>query len=433
MFKIFQKVLGFIVLLLVLILLVGHPLRGGKKLGVLGDLIIEIANVPQTLKTMDSNPQALDLTGDNEGLVPLKEVDLPLLSGYELLYYQWPDKVQLYNFDSKQVVTSYPIDIDQLVNDGVEIANELNLKKDVIGVDVVNYVKKDKATIQIIHPVIDGGDLIFHGLDLSYMYRIDTTGKVLWVNKEGYYHHSAEVLDSFVYSCAFDTSSWYSKEYGYRDDAIFVVDKRTGETVSKRSISAILDSNGLLPLVLQTMGEDPIHLNDIQPIGWSSEYWEAGDIGLSFRNLSFSCIYRPSNDSIIWMSELTTLAQHDIDFVDSNTIRIFDNNMTNLSMQKYPPLHGKKHYSKIIEYDLANDTILELADGLFSTKTQGRSEKYKGFTFVEETNEGRYYIISAEGDLLQKFYIPFAGNEKKAHFANWVRLYRKTDNGLIEN
>ena len=59
------------------------------------------------------------------------------------------------------------------------------------------------------------------------------------------------------------------------------------------------------------IGFDPIHLNDVQPVNFSSEYWEK-EI-LSLRHLSMLVLYRPSTNKVIWYKQGNWRYQHDID------------------------------------------------------------------------------------------------------------------------
>ena len=75
-------------------------------------------------------------------------------------------------------------------------------------------------------------------------------------------------------------------------------------------------------------GDDPIHLNDIEPVNFDSNHWLKGDIFLSIRSLSLIILYRPSTNKVIWYKQGPWRFQHDIDIIDEGTIAIFDNNAT---------------------------------------------------------------------------------------------------------
>lgn len=435
MFKVFQKVLGLIVVLLLLILVIGHPLRGGKLLGPIGDLIIAIAETPQSLKALDQGTiHAIALTEEQSELWAPDREELNMLDGYKMLYYSWPDRVVLYDFEKGQEEKVYKVPFDQLLSEARAIQADLLKNKGRIGYDLSKNLRLNRMSANVGSSVLDGDDLIFHSGVISYLYKVDDKGDVKWVNKEGFFHHSIEIMDSLIYVCGVDTSSWYGSEYALRDDAIWVVNKNTGKTVDKWSVCEIFDRNGILSKILGSMAYDPIHLNDVQPASYTTAYWEKGDIGLSSRHLNLACIYRPSNDSIIWLEQTETLGQHDFDFVGESTIRLFDNNTPNFRNEEDPPLHGKDHYSQIVEFDLESGTRKEFGKGIFSTLTQGRVQGYDGFWLIEETDKGFYYVLDTATNEALKFYMHFNDDSRRAaQYPCWSRLYRTTENGLTEN
>ena len=67
---------------------------------------------------------------------------------------------------------------------------------------------------------------------------------------------------------------------------------------------------------------DPIHLNDIQPVDFDGDYWKKGDVFLSIRNQSMIMLYRPSTNQIIWIGNGPYLHQHDVDIIDDHRIAI---------------------------------------------------------------------------------------------------------------
>ena len=71
---------------------------------------------------------------------------------------------------------------------------------------------------------------------------------------------------------------------------------------------------------------DPIHLNDIQPVNFDGEFWKKGDVFLSLRHQSMVLLYRPSTNEIIWKGTGPFFHQHDVDILDNHRISIFNNN-----------------------------------------------------------------------------------------------------------
>ena len=74
------------------------------------------------------------------------------------------------------------------------------------------------------------------------------------------------------------------------------------------------------------MTDDPIHLNDIEPVRKDGPYWRKGDLFLSLRSPSTVMLYRPSTNKVIWRKDGPWSKQHDVDILDDHRISIFNNN-----------------------------------------------------------------------------------------------------------
>ena len=71
---------------------------------------------------------------------------------------------------------------------------------------------------------------------------------------------------------------------------------------------------------------DPIHLNDIQPVDFDGEFWKKGDLFLSLRHQSMVLLYRPATNKIIWKGTGPFFHQHDVDILNDHKISVFNNN-----------------------------------------------------------------------------------------------------------
>ena len=112
----------------------------------------------------------------------------------------------------------------------------------------------------------------------------------------------------------------------YHDDRIAKI-SLDGKILYEKSITKILLENDLFGLISNVYyGDDPIHLNDIEPVNFDSDYWLKGDVFLSIRSLSLIMLYRPSTNKVIWFKQGPWRFQHDVDIINKNTIAIFDNN-----------------------------------------------------------------------------------------------------------
>lgn len=403
-------------------------------MGFIGEIIIDIAYVPETIQAIfkgETNEQMMNL-GKPMPDLSIDSADLSILNDYSLLYYHWPDQIILHDFSTGKPEKVYPVDLKMLQEDGKAISNELERQKNKMGIDLSHYPNVEWKEMKAAHAVLYQGDVIYNASEISNLYRMDETGKIVWKNTEGFFHHSIEVSDSLVYACGVDTASWYAHEYGFRDDALVIVNANTGELILNKSVAEILDSNGMLHELLTTYTTDPLHLNDVQPANYTTDYWQKGDVGLSIRNMSLFLIYRPSTDSIIWYNKSSTLSQHDFDFVGTDRIRVLDNNMPVLRWYK-PPATAHEHFSRVYEYNFTDSSGRYYYENHFSTPSQGRTQLYANFNFVESTDENFFLIFDLEGNLVQKFFIPFSpGNYQSSLNAAWTRLYKRENAGYIE-
>ena len=132
-----------------------------------------------------------------------------------------------------------------------------------------------------------------------------------------------------------------------------------GEILYKKSLVDILTENNLSNLISNSyIGEDPIHLNDIEPILNDSKYWKKGDLFLSMRNISLVALYRPSTNKILWHSFGPWRHQHDVDIIGNSKIAVFNNN-TNLELKLV------NENSNIISYDFETKKIDKPFEKLF--------------------------------------------------------------------
>ena len=145
---------------------------------------------------------------------------------------------------------------------------------------------------------------------------------------------------------------------------------------------------------------DPIHLNDVQPVEFDSDFWKKGDVFLSLRHQSMVLLYRPSNNTVLWKGAGPFFHQHDVDILNSHSIAIFNNNS-----KDYVTGNVVDGNNEVIIYNFETDSYSSyLKDSLTKedvrTITEGRSEILpNGDLFIEETNYGRTLYFNADGKL----------------------------------
>ena len=275
---------------------------------------------------------------------------------------------------------------------------------------------------------------------------IDSAGNEIW-KQDSIAHHHAINLDSAgnIWACS------YTKEYGefiiykgkytlggrefvYIDNTISKLDAATGALLFHRSLTDILQANGLENLLLKSnKGDDPLHLNDVQPALKTTPYYREGDLFISLRNVSAILHYRPSSDKVVRVLEGMFYSQHDVDFLNDSVIYFFNNNAHTLWLNRASDyrvaekrLDAGNFYSNIMAYDLKNDRYFYLSDQAFKenhiyTFTEGMSEVLSnGQIFVEEQNSGILWVL--DGDEVVYKNVLDSHHEGHHHLLNWTRI-----------
>jgi len=261
------------------------------------------------------------------------------------------------------------------------------------------------------------------------LFKINTCSNIEWGIK-GSFHHSIEQdpygnfwVPSVIRSASYDKDVFV----GYRDNAITNVSS-DGKVLFKKSVSKILEENGYRGLLFGagSYDQDAIHLNDIQPAHYSTEYWEKGDLLVSIRNRSAIFLYRPSTDKIIWLKTGPWINQHDPDYIGQSKISLFGNDM----------VRGIGKLGQHLMDGHNNIYLLDLADGsVFTPYSEvlkefdvrslmgSRQERLEnGDVFVEETKHGRLLRVSSK-QVIWEFTVKI--DEDTVGLGNWSRYLTK--------
>lgn len=279
------------------------------------------------------------------------------------------------------------------------------------------------------------------------LYRLDANSEIVWHNTDKKYHHSLNPgPDGNIWICSSDkvyTSNPIDPFVSaYTDNFITKVDVQTGKILFDKSVSKILIENGYINFVhgfgneIISHGEDPLHLNEIEPVFTSGPYWEKGDLFLSLRHRSLIIQYRPSTNKIIRLLFGPFLNQHDIDIVSDHKIAIFNNNISNAitaanALPKLDELNQNATLknSEILVYNFQDSTYNSLFPDQFEaeeifTHTQGfYTILNNGDVFVESQNQGKIFILNEKEVVLKQYINPIInGMVERPH---WTRIYEQ--------
>jgi hypothetical protein len=264
-----------------------------------------------------------------------------------------------------------------------------------------------KARFRIIHPApTEDGGLIVKDM-MTPLIRIDACGRKVWRNESLMFHHSAEPdgAGNWWIAAAIEPPSIPQVPPEFFDDSLALVSP-DGKVLQNISLAQLFIRKGLRSLVLPVgrYNDDPVHLNDIEPVMADGPYWKKGDLFVSMRGNSTVMIYRPSTDEIVWSQRGPWEGQHDIDILDDHRIAIYDNRAF------HPGDFGRVDgASNIAVYDFATtevsypwraamqrEGVQSLFEGLYSFLPGGA-------VAIENHATGLILILSHDGRTLARY------------------------------
>ncbi|MCB0738503.1 MAG: hypothetical protein KDC92_13385 [Bacteroidetes bacterium] len=333
------------------------------------------------------------------------------------------------------------------------ILNDLNRSKELIveafekgelGVPLKNdRIARNKLAIELGNPLLlKDYSIVFNCGGLGHLYRLDKNSELIWRSEDLVHHGFEQDANGNIWACGVDLKNPLAKQYEYKDDAAICIDINTGKTLQNHSLTEIFKINNLLAeeifshaAAVKMFGNDPFHLNDVQPVLKTAKHWQKGDIFLSLPVQSMLVLYRPSTKKIIWKTTEGLCSVHDVDIVNDSTISAFNNNIAfgEVSIPMNQPAN-----SDIVLYHFNSNLISTpyseyLKTINFFTASQGRHEILEnGSLFLDESNSGMLYKMNPAGDIIWQTYIPYADNETQVMSASWPRYYSKTNNGFTE-
>jgi arylsulfotransferase ASST len=302
---------------------------------------------------------------------------------------------------------------------------------------------------RIINPILFPGKSLVYAIDcLSGLRRIDSLSNIVW-RQDSIHPHHAMTLDKNgnIWTCSFMPVFYATGLYKldgrsvfYIDNYITKVDPETGRIIFNKSITDILRENKLSSYLLKSSNvEDPLHINDIEAAHKTTPYYQEDDLFISSRGLSLIMHYRPSTNKVINIIEGPFTSQHDVDFLDDNSLGIFNNNYytlwSNDSME--PPKDSTMlkiagdFYSNIVRYDFSTRSFSFIGDSVFRankifTNTEGLMEFTDPTTyFVEEQNTGLIWLIKDDEVIYKNVFE--SQHEGYHHLPNWTRIIRQYD------
>jgi len=295
--------------------------------------------------------------------------------------------VRLMRLGDGAVIRQYAPDIDAVNRRSTFRSDLTDLKRD-----------RNVTLNLMMHPLLmpDGG-LITH--DSSPLARFDACGRLAWMI-DGIFHHSVERdADGNIWA-SFRLPHAKIPDVGpqFADEGFMEVTPG-GKQLFVARIADVLDANGLGGLWRShPYTDDPVHLNDVQPILATGPYWRKGDLLLSLRNLSTLLLYRPATGEVLWHKTGPWAMQHDVSVIDDHRISVFDNHW-----RVAAPEGEVDGTNRVAVYDFATGQVTFPMDKVMTalnirTHAQGRATPLPGGDFmIEETERGRVLRAGPDG------------------------------------
>ena len=165
---------------------------------------------------------------------------------------------------------------------------------------------------------------------------------------------------------------------------------------------------------------DILHTNTIEIINRSiNGLCKKGDILIAVRNLNLIGIIDLENEDLIWSWGRRRLSKpHHPSLLENGNILIYDNGQ-------------KREYSRIIELDPLTKKIVwkyrANPPGQFYSPTRGANQRLpNGNTLITESDSGRVFEITNNGQIVWEFYNPEIDTEEGTRAAIY-RMLRLTD------
>ena len=184
-----------------------------------------------------------------------------------------------------------------------------------------------------------------------------------------------------------------------------------------------------------SLSTDPFHLNDVEPVlDENSEYYEKGDVFLSFRHMSCIVQFRPSTDKVIRVLQGPFSFQHDVDILSENRIAILNNNTItshNINKFEFKPINHsiqrKIAHSNVLIYNFDSSSFEAVYEDVFIknniyTEAEGLYEFLdNGDLFFEEQGSGILWVLNEKGVVLKT---TLKSDKKGYHYLpNWTSVY----------
>ena len=269
------------------------------------------------------------------------------------------------------------------------------------------------------------GDVLIAGMDARrYVMRMNWDGKVLWRYDLEAHHDIGRTPDGRVMVLTFQ-ERWLpriSDRFAVRDDLVTILNEE-GKVEDSASLFNMMSKSGFqFERVAPDEREGHIDLFHANSVQWMTQdhlyqrhpIYGPGNILVSIRHQNTVAVFDWEKRELLWEWGRGQISgQHDAQVLKDGHFLIFDNGLS-------------RGWSRVIELDpLSKRIVWEYSapdQKAFYTLGRGSNQRLKnGNTLITESDSGRVFEVTREGDIVWDFFAPYIRKKRRATL---TRCYR---------
>jgi len=261
--------------------------------------------------------------------------------------------------------------------------------------------------------LMENGDLVFN-FEYLGLIRVNPCNDIEWKIPYSTHHSIFKENDNSLWVVGQKIHEGYDGgnikfDPFYMEETIINVSGK-GEILKEISIQDVLNKNNLHGFLFMTVLKDGqketsgdlLHMNDIDifPEDMEEGVFNKGDIMISLRNVNTVIVFDPNTLKVKAITTGEVVKQHDPDFVDGNTISIFDNN----DIESY----SRNISSRIFIKSFSDSSYHSYYSGSdinpFYSQKMGRHQWLQnGNLLITESMTGRAFEIDSAGTIVWEY------------------------------
>jgi hypothetical protein len=262
--------------------------------------------------------------------------------------------------------------------------------------------------------LMEDGGLIFN-YDQLGMARVDAKSQVVWRLPYRTHHSIYQAEDGNIWVPGMITHkkplewlSYYKPDFD--EYTILEVEPTEGRILREISLPKLFQENELQGLLyLSSLGLHPesqgdtLHMNDVKlfPEDMTPGFFKPGDVMVSLRNINTVLVFDLKTRKKKFLSIGPFVRQHDPDFVDGDTISVYDNN------DSAPAESGVQ--SRILLQKAPGGEVSVAYQGTpeqpFFSFLLGKHEwQENGNLLIADSRNGRVFEVTPSGEIVWEYY-----------------------------